>query len=356
MHGNRDVVSKQVAASRNWHDWVILAAGVLALGMSASTPARGPKAARDADYVLAVNQAHKRYAGNPAGKVTNDVPVLAAVSPSLFAVVVARVDGKIFEAGDASTRFALTGLAAPFAAALVAEQRGPEALSGTLAAAAGLTPLPNARGASDWGASPTTALKPRGAIATLALLEPKGDADAKWRALQLNLSKFANAPVSVDDAIYRSAKTDPRQIEATARDLAGDGGLADDVTVTTDLYLRQGSVTVTARELAVMAATLANDGVNPSSRDAAVRPAVAQGIVQLISQAGIRGGKSSALNKAMLIATSGSSGAILVVVPGRLGIGVYAPPLDSSGVSVRGQQALRYLDQALMLDGDPSKP
>jgi len=356
MRLSRGVVGQSIAVNRPGHIWVILAAGVLTLGLSVSTPARGPKAARDADYQLAVSQAHKRYAGNHTGKVTNDIPALATVSPDLYAVAVVRVDGSVFEAGDTGTRFALTGLAAPFAAALVGEQRGAEALNGTLAAAAGLTPLPDARGASDWGASPTTALKPRGALATLSMLEPKGNVDAKWQALLGNLSKFAGGAVSSDDAIHRSAQADVGKLQVAARDLAGDGGLADDANATTDLYLRQGSVVVTARELAIMAATLANDGVNPVTRDAAVKPAVAQNIVQLISQAGIRGGRNSALNKLRLVATSGSSGGILVVVPGRLGIAVYAPPLDSSGISVRGQLALRYLSQVLFLEGDPSKP
>jgi glutaminase len=171
-----------------------------------------------------------------------------------------------------------------------------------------------------------------------------------------NLGRFAGGALTLDEAVHASAQSDPKKLQAEARDLAGDGGLADYANATVDLYLKQGSVAVTARQLAVMAATLANDGVNPLTRDAAVKPVVAQNVVQLISQAGLRGGRSSALNKGMLIATSGSSGAILVVVPGRLGIAVYAPPLDASGVSVRGQLALRYLDQALMLDGDPSRP
>ena len=356
MRLSRGAVSPPIAASRYRRNWVILAAGVLAFAWSASTPARGPKAARDADYQTAVNQAHKRYAANRAGKVTSDVPALATVSPDLFAVVVARVDGSVFEAGDTGTRFALTGLAAPFAAALIGEQRGPEALSGTLAAAAGLTPLPNARGAQDWGASPTTALAPRGALATLGLLQPTGDAQAKWQALLGNLSKFSAASPSLDEAIYRSAQAEDMHVQSAARDLAEDGSLADDANAMADLYLRQGAVTVTARELAIMAATLAHDGVNPATRGAVVKPAVAQSIQQLIARAGLRGDKSSTLNKLRLIATSGASGGILVVVPGRLGIAVYAPPLDSSGVSVRGQLALRYLHQALFLDGDPGKP
>ena len=335
--------------------FALVIAGVLALGMSASASARGPKGARDADMQLAVAQAHKRYVANRTGKLPADIPALAAVSPDLYAVVVVRVDGQVFEAGDARKAFALTGISAPFAAALVAEQRGPEALNSTLAAVAGIAPLPDARGAGDWSGSPSTALAPEGALATLGLVEPRGDTEGKWRAIQDNLTRFAGSPLSLDDAMYRSMQSEAPKVQSTARRLAAEGRLVDDATATADLFLRQGAATVNARELAIMAATLANDGVNPVARHPAVKPAVAQSVQQLIQQSGARGGKSSALNKSKLIATAGKSGAILVVVPGRLGIAVYAPPLDAAGVSVRGQLALRYLTQALLLDMDPGQ-
>jgi glutaminase len=332
-----------------------LAAGVLALGMSAGASARGPKGARDADMQLAVTQAHKRYAANLTGKVADDVPALAAASPDLYAVVAIRVDGQVFEAGDSRKSFALMDIGAPFAAALLAEQRGPEALNSTLAAVAGIAPLPDARSAADWSGSPTTALAPDGALATLGLLEPKGDPEGKWRAMLDNLARFAGGPVSIDDAMYRSMQSASQEVQSIARRLADEGRLVDDATATADLYLRHGAVAVNARELAIMAVTLANDGVNPVARHPAVKAPVAQAIQQLLRQSGTRGGKNSALNKAKLIATAGKSGAILVVVPGRLGIAVYSPPLDSSGISVRGQLALRYLSQALMLTLDPGQ-
>jgi glutaminase len=304
---------------------------------------------------LAVTQAHKRYAANRTGKVAEDVPALAAISPDLYAVVVVRIDGQVFEAGDSRQKFALSGIAAPFTAALVAEQRGPEALTSTLAAVAGIAPLPDARTAADWSGAPTTALAPEGALATLGLVEPKGDSEAKWRALLDNLARFGGGSLSLDDAMYRSMQSASEKVQGTARRLAEEGRLVDDASATADLYVRQGAVALDAHQLAVMAATLANDGVNPVVRHPAVKVPVAQNIQQLLRQSGVRGGKNSALNKAKLIATAGRSGAVMVVVPGRLGIAVYSPPLDAAGVSVRGQLALRYLSQALMLDMDPGQ-
>jgi glutaminase len=103
---------------------------------------------------------------------------------------VVRVDGKVFAAGDTESPLVLTAIAAPFAAALVAEQRGPDFMNSTAGAVAGTAPVPPGRSPADWGAAPTNALRMEGAMATLSLVQPQGDADSKWRALLANLGNF----------------------------------------------------------------------------------------------------------------------------------------------------------------------
>jgi len=161
-----------------------------------------------------------------------------------------------------------------------------------------------------------------------------------------NLNKFAGRELSVNDAAYHGATPLAARVPQIARELASDGRLQDDVDSTADLFLRQASVAVTAHDLAIMAATLANDGVNPVTRKTVVKPAVAQAMQAQLTAA--RKGSSAWMSKAGIAASAGISGGIFVVVPGRLGIAVYAPPLDASGVSVRGQKAIKYLSQALM--------
>lgn len=335
----------------------VAVAAVLALGFSVLAVARGPLGARDSDYEMAVAQAHKRYAADQAGKVTNSIPALASVSPNLYGIVVVRVDGKVFEAGDARTSLVPTEVIAPFTAALVAEQRGADVLTSTTGALAGTAPLPPARNTADWGEAPSHALAPEGALAMLGLVQPQGNAEGKWRALLDTLGGFSGRELSLDERVYQSAASTAERINAKARDLSGDGRLTDDPKSTADLYLKQGSVALTTRDLAIMAATLANDGVNPVNQKRVVSQPVAKNIQTLLIQSGWRGGKKAAwLREAGVGAMAGHSGVIIMVVPGRLGIAVYSPPLDSAGNSVRAQRALRYLVQTLFIGPDPTAP
>ena len=336
-------------------------AAVLALGVSmlASTwvVARGPMGARDADYQTAVSQAHKRFVEDRSGNVSQSIPALAATSPDLYGVVLVRIDGKVFAAGDSDTPLVLTAVAAPFAAALVAEQRGADFLNSTAGAVAGTAPVPPARNPADGGKAPTTALRMEGALATLSLVQPQGDADGKWRALLANLGSFSAGDLVLDEKMYQSAALSADSVKAKARELSQEGRLVDTPEATADLYLRQSSVAVTTRQLAIMAATLANDGVNPVNLKRVVGEPVAKNIQTLLINAGWAGGKKAAwLKKAGVGVSAGESGAIIMVVPGRLGIAVYSPPLDSAGNSVRAQRALRYLVQTLFIGPDPTAP
>ena len=313
--------------------------------------------ARDADYQQAVMLAHKRYVSDRSGKVSQSTTALAAVSPDLYAVVVVRDDGKIFEAGDAAKPLLLTGVAAPFTAALVGEQRGADFMNSTAGAVAGTAPVPPGLATADWGKPPTTALELDGALAMLSLVKPQGDAEGKWRALLANLGGFAGRDPSLDEAAYQAAMAAADRIKSKARDLSQDGRLMDTPESSADLYLRQGSVTLTTRELAIMAATLANRGENPVSHKRVVSEPVATNIQQLLINSGLKGGKRATwLKKAGVGVSIGESGAIIMVVPGRLGIAVYSPPLDQAGNSVRGQRALRYLVQTLFIGPDPTAP
>jgi glutaminase len=234
---------------------------VLALAASLPSLARGPIGGRDADYQMAVSQAHKRYQPDRSGTIPAAVPRLAKVSPDLYGVVLVRVDGKVWEAGDSRVPFVLSAVAAPFTAALVAEQGGVPA-----------------------GKS----LEPEGSLVTLSLAKPQHDADAKWRAVLGNLGAFAGRDLFLDDGMYNSARVAAAPVMEMARRLAGDGRLQDDADVTADLFVKQGAVTLTAYDLAIMAATLANDGRHPINGRVVVKPEVSQNLQALISKGGLQ--------------------------------------------------------------------
>jgi glutaminase len=326
-----------------------LVAGALLLLAGTAVPARGPIGSRDADLQMAVTQAHKRYQSDRSGKISDAVPALSRVSPDLYGVVVVRIDGKIYEAGDTRIPFVLGASAAPFTAALVVEQQGADTLVQKIGVSAG---PPSATASATAVDNP---LSWDGSIATLSLVDPKHDADAKWRALLGNLGAFAGNELFVDESIYRSAVPVAAQpVQDTARQLAGVDRLFDDVDITANLYVKQATVAVTARDLAIMAATLANGGINPVNGRKVVGLEVSQNIQALITNAGMREGTGAWMYKVGIPASAGKGGGIIAIVPGRMGIATFSPPLDAGGISVRGQRAIRYLAQALQVNLYPN--
>ena len=326
---------------------------LLALLMASPATARGPLGARDADLQMAVTQAHKRYKSDRSGKIPADVPALTKISPDLYGVVIVRVDGKIYEAGDTSTPFVLAAVATPFTAALVAEQQGTDVLAQKIGVAAGpptvaaTLPVASGEGSNnplDW----------EGSIATISLVQPQKDIDAKWRAVLGNLGAFAGRELTLDDAMYRSAAAVKSTVLDAARNLAAQGRLYDDADATADLYVKQGAVTLTARDLAIMAATLANGGINPVNGKTVIKQDVSQNIQALVTGAGLRKSTGAWMYKIGIPAVAGKGGGIIAIVPGRMGIATYSPPLDGAGISVRGQRAIRYLGQALQISLYPN--
>lgn len=333
-----------------------IAGVLLGIALLSSAEARGPKAARDADFHTAVTQAYERYKATESGKVASQPAVLATVSPSLFGIALVRTNGTVFHAGDSTQPLLLDSISAPFAAALLSEQQGSDALTSTPGALAGTAPLPDARGAADWGNAPSTALESSGSMSLLALMQPKGNADSKWQALRENLGRFAGHDVNYDASAFQAVWPGADRLKAKARELSKAGRLADDPEVTADLFVRQNLANVTTQDLAVMAATLANDGVNPVTRTRAVKAEVAKATVDLLMKSGLRGKRQAWLIKSGVGAMTSRSGAIILIVPGRMGIAAYSPPLGSQDISVRGERAMRYLIKVLMIGPDPTQP
>jgi glutaminase len=187
-------------------------------------------------------------------------------------------------------------------------------------------------------------------------MQPKGNPDSKWQALRDNLGRFAGHDVNYDASTFQTVWAGADRLKARAHELSRAGRLADDPDATADLFVRQHLVGVTTQDLAVMAATLANDGVNPVTRNRVVKEEVARSTTDLLMKSGLRGKRQAWLIKAGVGAMTSRSGAIILVVPGRMGIAAYSPPLGSQDISVRGERAMRYLIKVLMIGPDPTQP
>jgi glutaminase len=188
-----------------------------------------------------------------------------------------------------------------------------------------------------------------GAIATTSLV-PGGTAAEKWEFIRGGLSAFAGRDLSVDAAVYASEAASNQRNRGIAQLLHGYGRLYADPEETTDLYTRQCALMVTARDMAAMGATLAAGGVNPLTGRRVVDADRCQRVLAVLATAGLYEESGDWLYEVGLPGKSGVAGGIVTVAPGKGGLGVFSPPLDAAGNSVRGQLATQFLSQGLGLN------
>jgi glutaminase len=275
-------------------------------------------------------------------------PLLAAADPAQFGLSLVGVDGSVHERGDAGVGFALMSVAKPFTFALVCAALGPERARAELGVNAtgdafnAVEPVLDADGR-------TNPMVNAGAIATCSRL-PGDSVEARWTQLLDGLSAFAGRELALDEELYANVMaTNVRNRELTEA-LASRGLLAGTPEDALVLYSRQSCVDVTASDLAVMGATLANGGVNPVTGRRVVADELCHYVLAVMTTAGMYEHSGDWLYDVGLPGKSGIGGGIVVVCPGKCGLGTFSPPLDVAGNSVRGVRAAARISAELGLD------
>jgi len=302
-----------------------------------------------------VAEAHERYRSTVDGAVSEVYPALARVPPDLFGICVVATHGAVFSVGDAEVEFAIMSVAKPFVFALVCQKRGPEEarrLLGVNSTGLAFNSLSAIERSTDGRTNPM--VNP-GAIAATSLV-PGADADAKWEVVRDGLSRFAGRELSLDDEMYRSASETNARNQSIARLLQSYGRIQGDPAEATDVYTRQSCLNVTARDLAVMGATLADGGVNPITGERVVDAITCRYTLAVMATAGLYETSGDWLYDVGLPGKSGIGGGIITVAPGKGGLGTFSPRLDEAGNSVRGQLAARFVSRRLGLDIFLSSP
>ncbi|UFN48570.1 glutaminase A [Roseomonas sp. OT10] len=305
------------------------------------------------DLLLA--EAHERYRGNDEGKVADYIPALAAVPRHLFGLCVVETDGTVHAVGDVDHAFSIQSVSKPFVFALVCQAIGAEPAREKVGVNA--TGLPfNSVMAIELNADRTmNPMVNAGAIAT-ASLAPGDTAEAKWRFIRDGLSRFAGRELALDEEIYRSEAETNLRNRGIAKLLEGYGRMYFDALEATDVYTKQCSLLVTARDLAVMGATLADGGVNPVTGERVIDAAHCKRVLAVLATAGLYEESGDWLYEVGLPGKSGVGGGIVTVAPGKGGLGTFSPPLDEAGNSVRGQLATKLLSERLGLNLFASQP
>lgn len=289
------------------------------------------------------------------GAVADYIPILAEVDPELFGVCVADVDGHAHEAGDTAVEFSIQSISKAFVYALVCE-------------AFGHVDVHDRVGVNNTGLAfnsviaielndghPLNPMVNAGALATTAMMPGETPAE-QWEAVRLGLSAFAGRPLELDGDVYRSEAATNQRNRAIAGLLESYGRVELDPLDVVDVYTKQCALRVSAHDLAVMGATLADGGVNPVSGERVVSPQVCSDTLAVLAANGLYERSGEWLFEIGLPGKSGVTGGIVTISPGKGGIGVFAPRLDSAGNSVRGQRATAYLSRALGLNIFASHP
>ncbi|MGB7161145.1 MAG: glutaminase A [Tepidisphaeraceae bacterium] len=302
-----------------------------------------------------VAEAHERFKSNDDGENSQVYPALAAVRGELFGICVVGTGGSVYSAGDVEHEFSIMSVSKPFIFALVCDALGSEQVRDKLGVnATGLAF--NSLAAIERGDDGrTNPMVNSGAIATTALV-PGANLDAKWRFLHDGLSRFAGRTLSLNEEVYASASETNSRNQAIARLLQSYGRIDMDPAEATDLYTKQCSLNVSAKDLAVMGATLADGGVNPITKERVVSPAVCHFALVVMVTAGLYETSGEWLYDIGLPGKSGIGGGIVAVSPGKGGLGTFAPPLDKAGNSVKGQLVAKFLSQRLGMDLFASQP
>ena len=303
----------------------------------------GPPA--DSPVLAFLRRVHERHEGNDEGIVASYIPELARADPEAFGIVIATVDGSVYEIGDTRTPFTIQSMAKPLTYAAILDLLGPEAVRARI----GVEPTGDAFNAISLGAGTGMPLNPMvnaGAITAVGLVP---DGGSRVPTLMAALGRFAGRGLDLDLSVHASERATGHRNRAIAHLLRGTGAIDDDPDEVVDAYFKVCSVSVTARDLALIGATLAAGGRHPITGEQAASDPTVRDVLSVMSTCGMYDGAGEWMYDVGLPAKSGVSGGIFAVLPGQLGIGVWSPRLDPRGNSVRGVAVCRDLARELDL-------
>jgi glutaminase len=298
-----------------------------------------------------VGAAYQRYRGANEGKLADYIPALAEADAAWFGICVADTHGETFAVGDAEQTFSLQSVSKPFVFALVCDRLGAEVVADRLGVDATGLGFNSVMAIELRPEHTTNPLVNSGAIATTSLL-PGSNARERWESICAGLSCFAGRTLVIDQRVYESEAAHNARNSGIAHLLHGYGRVYCDPDEATDAYTRQCSLLMSARDLAVMGATLAGGGAGQR----VVSAETCRRVLAVMATAGLYERSGDWLYDVGLPGKSGVSGGIVTVAPGKGALATFSPPLDRAGNSVRGRLATRFLSEQAGLNLFASAP
>ena len=275
-------------------------------------------------------------AADKTGVLANYIPELAEVDPERLGASIAMVDGELYASGDTDSLFTIQSISKPFVYALALADRGFEKVLDKVGVEPYGEPF-NEISLEDSSGRPLNPMINAGAITTHSLVgtETMNRAERMERVIS-GLSAFAGRSLDVDEAVYSSEIEHAHRNLAIAHMLRSHDILTENPTGVVEGYTRQCSLLVTVQDLAMMAATLANYGIQPVTGEQVVPKTVVRQVLSVMFTCGMYNAAGDWATQVGIPAKSGVGGGIIGAVPGQLGLATFSPRLDVHGNSVRG--------------------
>ncbi|MCU7549393.1 glutaminase A [Chitinophagaceae bacterium LB-8] len=297
----------------------------------------------------ALTEAYNKFKDLQEGKNADYIKELANVDPNIFGIALVTTDGQVYTQGDITSMVSIQSVSKVFTMAKVIEEQGPQAVRDKIGVDATGMRFNSIVAVELQKGKEINPLVNPGAIAASSLINGS-DSAAKWKSILDIHSDFAGRPLTVNEPVYISEAGDNLRNQAIAHLLKAYNRMYFDPVQATDIYTKQCAINVNAKDLATMAATLANGGVNPITKKKVVSPETVMYTLPVMATAGLYDDSGQWLYTSGLPAKSGVGGGLLAVCPGKFGIAVVSPPLDAAGNSVKAQKAIAYVVEKLKAD------
>jgi glutaminase len=294
------------------------------------------------DIENALDAAYNKFKDLREGKNADYIKELANVDPNIFGIALVTTDGKVYTKGDIGSMVSIQSVSKVFTMAQVVEEMGAQAVEEKIGVDATGMRFNSIVAVETQRGKEINPLVNPGAIAATSLVKG-ADSTAKWKSILQEQSDFAGRSLSLNWPVYVSEAGDNLRNQAIAHLLLAYGRMYFDPVQSTDIYTKQCAINVNAKDLAIMASTLANGGVNPVTKKKVVSATTVKYTLAVMATAGLYDDTGIWLYHTGLPAKSGVGGGLLAVCPGRFGIAVISPPLDAAGNSVKAQKVIRYV-------------
>ena len=295
-------------------------------------------------------QAYDLYKTNTDGKNADYIPYLANINKNLFGISICLLNGQTIEVGDSEYRFGIESVSKVHTAILVLRQYGAKELLEKIGADATGLPFNSIIAILLENDHPSTPLVNAGAITACSMVKPVGDSKQKWDAIVANITDLCGSAPQLIDELYKSESATNFNNRSIAWLLKNYNRIYDDPDMSLDLYTRQCSLGITAKQLSVAAATVANLGLNPVTKKQVFDAELSPKITSMISTVGFYEHTGDWLYTSGIPAKTGVGGGVMGVLHGQFGISAFAPPIDQAGNSVKAQLAIKYVMNKLGLN------